>query len=238
MRLSPFFTFYGGKWRAAKHYQPPTYRTIVEPFAGSAGYSLNYPDREVRLVDLDPAIVETWRFLITASPDDVLSLPDLDEGQSVRDLDLPDGARHLIGWWLNHGTASPRQKPSKWMRDGTRPGSFWGPKVRATIARQVGSIRHWHVELGSYADVENRRATWFVDPPYQAAGTHYKFSSKRINFEHLAEWSRAREGQLIVCENTGADWLPFRPLAGIKSNNATRVSAEAIYESDPSSLFD
>jgi site-specific DNA-adenine methylase len=34
--LRPFFTFYGGKWRAAPFYDAPTHGHIVEPFAGSA----------------------------------------------------------------------------------------------------------------------------------------------------------------------------------------------------------
>lgn len=42
MNLKPFFTFYGGKWRAAPHYAPPEFATIVEPFAGAAGYSVRH----------------------------------------------------------------------------------------------------------------------------------------------------------------------------------------------------
>ena len=38
--LKPFWRYYGGKYRAAPAYPPPRLGTIVEPFAGSAGYSL------------------------------------------------------------------------------------------------------------------------------------------------------------------------------------------------------
>lgn len=38
--LKPFWRYYGGKYRAAPRYPVPLHRTIVEPFAGAAGYSL------------------------------------------------------------------------------------------------------------------------------------------------------------------------------------------------------
>ena len=41
-RLRPFFCYYGGKWRAAPKYPPPEHDTIVEPFAGAAGYATRY----------------------------------------------------------------------------------------------------------------------------------------------------------------------------------------------------
>ena len=36
-KLKPFFTYYGGKYRAAPKYPEPVHGSIVEPFAGSAG---------------------------------------------------------------------------------------------------------------------------------------------------------------------------------------------------------
>jgi hypothetical protein len=38
--LEPMFTYLGGKWRLAPKYPPPIHDTIIEPFCGSAGYSL------------------------------------------------------------------------------------------------------------------------------------------------------------------------------------------------------
>jgi len=34
------FSYYGSKSKLAQHYPTPKYDTIVEPFAGAAGYSL------------------------------------------------------------------------------------------------------------------------------------------------------------------------------------------------------
>ena len=146
--LRPFFGYYGGKWRdAIKHYPKPQYDTIVEPFAGSAGFSLRYADRVVILCEIDPVLAEVWRYLIRVRAKEILSIPDIALDESVDDLDIPQEAKWLVGFWLNRGTSSPRKSPSKWMRDGIRPGSFWGPRVRQTIASQVDSIRHWKLSI-------------------------------------------------------------------------------------------
>lgn len=231
-RLRPFFSFYGGKWRdAAKNYPPPVHMRIVEPFAGSAGYSLRYPEREVVLVDIDPIIVGVWDYLIKVSASEVRRIPDLGDSESVDEIRMCQEAKWLVGFWLNRAASSPRKRPSKWMRDRIRPGSFWGERVRETIAMQVDSIRHWRVTEGSYLScTPNRKSTWFVDPPYQVAGRHYRYGSGRIDYEHLGLWCRGRQGQVIACENDGARWLPFRPLANVKTTRKGQRSRESIWE--------
>ena len=230
-RLRPFFGFYGGKWRDTPRYYPePIYDTIVEPFAGSAGYALRYPDRRVVLCEIDPILAGVWEYLIEVSPDEIVKIPDLEPGQSVDDLAIPEEARWLVGMWLNRGTARPRKRPSKWMREGIRPGSFWGDRVRNTIASQVEAIRHWEIHNCSYEDCPvTDTATWFIDPPYQDAGKHYRFGSEQLNYQELAAWCRARSGQVIVCENEGAEWLPFRGLAAVKTTRAKRRSKEVLW---------
>lgn len=96
--LKPFFTFYGGKWLFAPNYGEPQHNTIIEPFAGSAGYSLNYYEHDVILVEKDPIIYSVWSYLISASSDDVMSLPEIDETTIIRDLDIHPGAKNLIGF--------------------------------------------------------------------------------------------------------------------------------------------
>jgi site-specific DNA-adenine methylase len=118
--LRPFFSYYGSKWRdSPRLYPKPLYKTIIEPFAGSAGYSLRYPEHDVLLVDADPVIAGVWKYLIAADESEILGLPDVKEGQRVSDLDIPEQAKWLIGFWLNHGSAAPAQQPSAWMRKGT-----------------------------------------------------------------------------------------------------------------------
>jgi hypothetical protein len=209
---------------------PAPQNTIVEPFAGSAGYSLHHHDRHVHLFDVDPVIVGVWRYLIRATAAEVLALPDLAGGQTTADLAVPQEARWLIGFWLNKGAAAPRTRPSAWLRSGIRPNSTWGQAVRERIASQLPAIRHWRIEQrNSLEEVPaGFRATWFVDPPYQGdAGRHYVHDA--IDFARLAAWCRSLDGHVIVCEQAGADWLPFRPLASIKSTRGT--SDEVVWTS-------
>lgn len=216
-KLKPFFCYYGGKWRDAKHYPRPSFNTIVEPFAGAAGYSLNYPDTDVFLFDLDPVIVGVWAYLIRSTHAEISALPLLEQGQTVHDLSVCQEAKHLIGFWLNKGSSAPCLTPSAWMRSGTRPNSYWGSAIRRRIAEQVGQIKHWKVQCVSYDALPTPDATWFVDPPYQHAGKHYRKGSSGIDFTALGGWCSRLPGQVIVCENEGADWLPFRPHRDIRA---------------------
>lgn len=220
MNLKPFFTYYGGKFRAAPKYPTPAHDTIIEPFAGSAGYALRYPERQVLLIERDPKIAAVWRYLLTATPSEVRQLPLWGEGawQTTDDLigHLDDGARYLIALWLNKGSATPHKSPSKWMRDGWRPNSQWGDVVRERIAGQVEAVRHWRLIHGDYATAPDIEATWFVDPPYVNGGHRYPAGKKLIDYPKLSSWCQDRPGQTIVCESEGADWLPFSPFLTIK----------------------
>ena len=69
--MKPFFTYYGGKYRAAPKYPAPRHETIVEPFAGSAGYSVRHFARDVRLYDVDPIIVGVWSYLTRTPADEI-----------------------------------------------------------------------------------------------------------------------------------------------------------------------
>jgi site-specific DNA-adenine methylase len=213
--LRPFFSFYGSKWRCAKKYPAPEHQTIIEPFAGSAGYSLRYPDHSVWLVDKDPVVAGVWQYLIGATESEILALPvGFDH---VDDITVIPEARDLIGFWLNHGTTHPCRTPSSWMRKGQHNSSFWGEVIRHRIASQVQHIRHWRISNMGYEDLlSNPTATWFIDPPYETkAGRRYRFSD--IDYERLGAWCRSRQGQVIACDQAGAEWLPFHHLADVKS---------------------
>lgn len=229
--MRPFFGFYGGKWRdAPKHYPAPVHEVIVEPFAGSAGYSVRYANRRVILGEKDPVIYGVWDYLIHVSAREILAIPDLEPGQTVEDMPISPEARWLVGLWLNRGASRPRTGPSAWMRAGIRPGSFWGERVRRTIAGQVECIRHWKIHNCSYEDLPfSGEATWFVDPPYQKQGRHYRHGAEDIDFRKLGAWCESQPGQVIVCENQGADWLPFQRLADVKTTRATSRSVEVVW---------
>ena len=229
--LRPFFGYYGGKWRdALRNYPAPKHETVVEPFAGSAGYALRYPHKKVVLCERDPQIAAVWRYLLKVRPGEIRAIPDVPLDGTVDDLQVGEEAKWLVGLWLNRAAARPRRSPSSWMRAKIRPGSFWGERVRSTIASQVEAIRHWRLIEGDYtACGDEGLATWFIDPPYQLAGQHYHHGSRDIDFEDLGRWCRSRQGQVIVCENEGADWLPFKPLDAVKTTRAGRRSVEVVW---------
>jgi len=235
--LRPFFTYFGGKWRAAPHYPYPCYNSIIEPFAGAAGYALRYPWHQVTLIDRNEKVAAVWSYLVRVSVAEVLALPLTFD--SVDDLTgVPQEARWLIGFWLNHGAAAPCKTPSKWMRAGTHATSFWGEAIRARIASQVDAIRHWRIVHGSYEAAPDDTATWFVDPPYEKAGHNYYHSMKGNDYVRLAAWCRSRQGQVLVCEAAGATWLPFQPFRLIKANSSRqggKQSREVIWTHDTTS---
>lgn len=221
MRLRPFFYYYGGKYRATKNlfYPAPKFDTIIEPFAGAAGYSTNHHERKVILCEIDPKIAALWRYLINVSSQEILGLQ-LD-ANCADDLRCCEEAKYLIGFYWNHATTQPMMRPTSWFKSGKRPKSYWGKEVRERIATQVTQIRHWKIIEGSYESLLNLQATWFIDPPYQAShGRYYKFSN--VDYNHLSAWCTSRNGQVIVCESSGANWLPFERAGQLRTNSGPR----------------
>jgi site-specific DNA-adenine methylase len=234
--LAPMLSYFGGKWRTALHYPPPRYDTIVEPFAGGAGFSLRYPHKKVILVDRDEKIAAVWQYLIKVKSSEILCLPLIRNGESVDDLPIGEEGRLLLGYWISHGSASPRKTPSAWMREASESSGFWGEAIRYRIARQVEYIRHWKMIHGDYTDAPDHDATWFIDPPYQQAGKSYRYSSKKIDFDHLGDFCKTRSREVIACENAGADWLPFEPFRNVISTNGkvrSGKSKEVVWYSNP-----
>lgn len=233
--LRPFFSFYGAKWRAVPSYPAPRHDMIVEPFAGSASYSVRHPDRRVLLVDIDDCICGVWRYLIRVSPAEILRLPDLTPDQTVDDIDAPQEARWLIGFWLNSGSSTPKKRmsrsakrtPEEWdtFSHAPRP-LFWGPRVRERLASQVERIRHWKIVHADYRMSPDIEATWFVDPPYEGAGKHYPHQID--DYATLGAWCRGLRGQAVVCEGAGASWLPFATLGSFRSNASRTGRSHAL----------
>lgn len=223
--LRTFFTFYGGKWRAAPRYPEPLCKTILEPFAGSAGYSLRYPQKKIILNDLDPVVAGVWDYLIRVSESEILALPT--SVSHVDEIQCAVEAKHLIGFWLNKASATPCKQPSKWLRDGWRPNSSWGDAIKLRISSQLEYIRHWRIYNESYERMLDQYGTWFVDPPYEKWGHRYKFHD--IDYLRLADWCHSRQGQLIACEQDGANWLPFTDLGKIKATGRRESHSKEVF---------
>jgi hypothetical protein len=54
---------------------PPQRTHVIEPFAGSAGYSCFWQPKKVTLIERDPLVVGIWKFLQRSSPTELMRLP-------------------------------------------------------------------------------------------------------------------------------------------------------------------
>jgi site-specific DNA-adenine methylase len=221
------FSYAGRKWKIIKVYPTPKYKTIVEPFAGSLSYAYAYWEFDIWAVEKYEKVYRVWNYLQQASPKDILSLPIPKRGEPVRvpGYTLSEEELWLLGFSCNNATASPRNIAGRmgfnsWERD------------RIRIARDLHKIQHWHILHGSYKCVSKfipKKATWFIDPPYQHVPPTmgYVHGNKELNYEELGKWCKTRKGQVIVCENTDADWLPFSKLLDLSGQR--RRTEEAIW---------
>lgn len=215
------FSYYGSKSKIVNLYPAPKFDKIIEPFAGSARYSLKYFDRDVLLVDKYQVVVDVWHYLQQASEKDILGLPKMKKGDDIRKYGLSNGETLLLSFLASNGIASPRYTVSKFAEYENGHQNDY-----KRIAGNISKIKHWKIICSDYKDIENQKATWFIDPPYQDGGKHYKFSD--IDYQSLSEWCKSREGHIIVCENTKSDWLPFLPMCRIQGARST-MTTEAVW---------
>jgi len=220
------FYYYGRKEKIFSYYPKPKYDTIIEPFAGSAAYSMNYYERNVILIEKDKKIADLWQYLINVSPDEILSLPILNKGESLNEEKynyLNNNQKTLIGFFLNPGSAQPKKSPAKFCA--------WNEKNRLKLSNDVLKVKHWQIINGDYTEADNIDATWFIDPPYQGnGGKYYKHGNKDFDYESLKDWALLRNGQVIVCENSEADWMDFKPLVQIQGQK--HKTTEVIFYQD------
>ena len=233
MRTRPadmVMSYYGSKYRLARHYPAPRHPVLIEPFAGGAGYSLHYPEREVHLFDLNEKVCGVWDYVIRATPQEILALPLLGPEDTIDALPahVPQEARWMIGWWIRYGAYAPE---SKFTNNGKahiahNSCAVWGERRRTYIAQTASRVKHWRVTNASYESIPNTPATWFVDPPY-ACKAGLKYPCKLREFGVLAEWCKERDGQVMVCENSDSPaWLPFTPFR--ECVGAIRTASERV----------
>jgi len=223
------FSYYGSKSKIVQYYPSPTCDKIIEPFAGSARYSLRYFDKDVLLVDKYKVIVDIWHYLQRASQKDILGLPTIKENDCVANYkSLSEIERKFVGFYIKTGQPTAAIKPSNRT-------IIHRPKLqdyqKQNIASNLYKIKHWKIIHGSYENLENENVTWFIDPPYEYGGHSYKESNKNLDFNSLANWCKSRNGQVIVCENTKATWMNFIPV--IQTKGSRFKTTEAIWTNFP-----
>jgi hypothetical protein len=220
------FPYYGSQWSKARYHPKPEQDRVIEAFAGGAGYSSFYDARNVLLIDKDPIIAGLWTYLTKVSAAEIMSLPEMPEvGDNVDNYDLPQEAKWLIGFWLNRGSATPKKSRTAYSARTDRAQLNWGAKAKERVASQLEQVAGWQVREGTFEDAPDVEATWFIDPPYGDKGKYYRVPFS--DFDRLGSWCRTRQGMLIACEATGADWLPFEDLGTFKTSKG--MAGEVIY---------
>jgi len=208
----PLFKWFGSKWLSAKTLPEPKHEVIIEPFGGSAGYSLRYPERSVVICESNGHIYALWCWLTSlASERDIREIPvNVPEGTDILTLGLSRGQALLLKSWQRTNTTGDCWTISPW---GNKPGQ-WTENTRARVASEFRAIRHWVVYDDGLPILRTwiREATWFVDPPYQY---NYQYGGRPIDYQELAQMILSRKGQKIVCEAEDPTmgyvptWLPF-----------------------------
>lgn len=230
---SKSFPYFGQKDGLLEYYPPPLHSLIIEPFAGSAIYSCTYGfERDVWLNDIYPVLYDIWCYLVKATKSDIKNLPSLvKKGESLEDFKtLTDVERQLLGFATGVSRCQPVNRISSF---GAKKGGT--AIVKKQLLELVGNISHWKVTNLSYEELPNKKATWFVDPPYEHFGHHYKYH--KMDFPAFGAWCLNCKGQLIVCEGAQypdkvPTYLPFVPLRGKKLkrvNNTTSTYQEVWY---------
>ena len=233
MRYKSIFSYYGGKSKIAHLYPPPKHDRIIEPFAGAAAYCARYHEHECIINDLDPKTASIWEFLLSDDAEkEIRKLPEtIEKGVRIseRFAGACPGMIAFLQSQANMGTMGGR---AVWDCV-TFVGSVNWRRIKPRSLFWIPRIRHWQLTSKTYQKTRNQKATWFVDPPYaNAAGDRYRLGSSQIDFQHLAQWCQSRKGQAIVCENQGADWLPFEYLAdrvGVNSRHRKSNTSEVMW---------
>ena len=150
------------------------------------------------------------------------------KGQDISLLkELPEPFIDLLGFCINRGSAAPRNIVQKWSCQRKTEPNYASTVYHQLkrVADNLSKVRHWHPMNIDYRLIENEQATWFIDPPYQHGGHLYTHS--HIDYQELADWCLSRKGQIIICENTKADWLNFETLKS--QHGQSNRSTECIY---------
>ena len=148
------FYYFGRKARLAGKYPAPQYETVIEPFAGSAAFSLTYQPMRAILLEKDQRIVDLWDRLCRMSEIELLNEPDLVAGSMTDDL------WHMLAMGSEHALTSRSLRVSTKAVNEFR-------KAKKVAASLLKTALRYEYKQGDYTNAPDIEATWFIDPPYQ-----------------------------------------------------------------------
>lgn len=217
------FYYYGRKKKISSKYKVSSKNTIIEPFAGSAAYSLRDENinKNVILFEKSKRVYDLWKWLIeVATYDDIMKLGYIKRGDKVSEFIK-----------ILH-SASKRAFDYKKITVTSVMETNWNSNL-SKMAELVGKVKHWKIYNNCYSEIDNvvgnLDCCWFIDPPYKgAAGMGYSHSSEDIDYYKLSEWCKSRNGNVIVCEGGNANWLPFEKLTQQSTINGKKNN-ELVY---------
>lgn len=217
MGIHPLFKWFGSKWLSSKTLPPPKHDRIVEPFAGGAGYSLRYCERDVLICENDLHLAKLWPWLIGEATEAMIrDIPiGVPIGTDIRTLGLSQGQALLLKSWQRTNNVGDCWTISPW---GNKPGQ-WTANTSARVAEEVHAIKHWQFALDGMRVMQHAielgaaTSMWFLDPMYEF---NYQYRNKiGHDYAELGRLAQALPGQAVVCEavcpKTGKvpNWLPF-----------------------------
>ncbi len=206
------FPYFGRKQKIAGLFPAPRYPLVIEPFAGSLGYSLHWQPPKVLAWEADDRVVTLWRRLANMT-----AIPEPPAVGSLTD----DLLVKLCSYSEHSLTSGVMTTTSRMVRD-------WEYVHRRALALQPYVQRAVSYYYGGYGNCPDVEATWFIDPPYQCANRRgYKYGASQMDYTLLGDWVKRRKGQVIVCEQEGANWLNFKPLVNVASHRGA-VSREMV----------
>ena len=202
------FYYFGRKSRVAHKYPRPRFETVIEPFAGSAAFSLHWKPSKAFLIDRDQRVVDLWHRLIGMGVEGLKAAEPPKIGSESTDF------WHFVSIASKTSSTISKMTVSEYSNRGWEFG-------RKIALRELETAKGFDYVQGDYTDAPDIEATWFIDPPYQYPRQGYKFGRLQMDFDRLRDWVMTRRGQVIVCEQAGADWLPFEPFCTQQTTQAT-----------------
>ncbi len=210
MKVGPLFKWFGSKWQSAKRYPKPLHDWLYEPFAGGAGYSLNYPEKKVVIYEENNLVRLLWCWIIgEATTTDVMDIPiDYPVGHDIKCTGLSYGQQLLLKHWQRTNNYGNCWTTSPW---GNKPGQ-WTANTRSRVANEIHAVKHWQFRPIKFDEA----GSYFIDPPYEF---NYRYGFNNFDYKKLVSDIQTIPlgSQIIACEaacpKTGniPNYLPFVP---------------------------